>query len=217
MSKTPWSAVLFDLDGTLADTVGLILTCYRHTMRTHLGEAPPDEEWIRGMGTPLRVQLAAFARSPEEVDAMVETYATLQRRIHDEMVHPYPEVPELLAALEALGVPMALVTSRRIEMTRRTLAHCGFAGHFEVIVTPDEVTHPKPDPEPVFVALERLGSPAPQRTLFVGDSPHDIEAGRAAGVRTVAALWGPFPRELVLAASPDYAIETPLELLQLRP
>ncbi len=217
MPDTPWAAVLFDLDGTLADTVGLILTCYRHTMRTHLGEAPPDEEWIRGMGTPLRVQLAKFARSPEEVHAMVDTYVTLQRRIHDEMVHAYPDVPELLAALEALGVPMALVTSRRIEMTRRTLAHCGFARHFQVIVTPDEVTHPKPHPEPVLVALERLGSPPAERTLFVGDSPHDLEAGRAAGVRTVAALWGPFPREIVLAASPDYALERPLELLKLEP
>ncbi len=217
MPDTPWSAVLFDLDGTLADTVELILTCYRHTMRTHLGEAPSDEEWIRGMGTPLRVQLAAFARSPGEVDAMLETYGTLQRRIHDEMVHAYPQIPELLAALETLAVPMALVTSRRIEMTRRTLAHCGFARHFQVIVTPDEVRHPKPDPEPVLEALERLGSPPAERALFVGDSPHDLEAGRAAGVRTVAALWGPFPREVVLAASPDYALETPLELLKLRP
>ncbi len=217
MPDTPWSAVLFDLDGTLADTVGLILTCYRHTMRTHLGQAPPDEDWIRGMGTPLRVQLAAFARSPDEADAMLDTYVTLQRRIHDEMVHAYPGVPDLLAALEALGVPMALVTSRRIEMTRRTLAQCGFTRHFQVIVTPDEVTHPKPDPESVLVALARLGSPPAARTLFLGDSPHDLEAGRAAGVRTVAALWGPFPRELVLAAAPDYAIETPLALLELAP
>ncbi len=215
--KTRWAAVLFDLDGTLADTVGLILSCYRHTMRTHLGEAPPDEEWIRGMGTPLRVQLAAFARSPEEVEAMLETYVALQRRIHDELVHPYEGMPELLAALEALRVPMGLVTSRRLAMTRRTLAHCGFARHFEVIITPDEVTRPKPDPEPVLLALARLGSPPPERTLFLGDSPHDIESGRAAGVRTAAALWGPVPRDVVLAASPDYAIEHPLELLALEP
>ena len=217
MPDLPWASVLFDLDGTLADTVGLILSCYRHTMRTHLGEAPPDEEWIRGMGTPLRVQLAAFARSPEEVDAMAHTYVTLQKQIHDEMVGAYAGVPELLAALETAAVPMALVTSRRIEMTRRTLAHCGFTRHFQVIVTPDEVTNPKPDAEPVLLALEQLGSPPPRRTLFVGDSPHDIEAGRAAGVRTVAALWGPFPRAIVLAAAPDYALDQPLDLLALRP
>ena len=217
MPDTAWAAVLFDLDGTLADTVGLILSCFRHTMRTHLGKTPPDEEWILGMGRPLRVQLGAFARSPDEVDAMVQTYVALQRQLHDEMVHAYTGIPELLAALETAGVPMALVTSRRIEMTRRTLAHCGFARHFEVIITPDEVTHPKPDPEPVLLALERLGSPPAERTLFVGDSPHDIEAGRAAGVRTAAALWGPFERDTVLAAAPDYAIEHPLELLELRP
>ncbi len=211
------AAVLFDLDGTLADTIGLILSCYRHTMKTHLGAAPPDAEWIRGMGTPLRVQLAAFARSPDEVEAMVDTYVTLQRQIHDEMVRSYEGIPEVLAALEAARVPMALVTSRRIEMTRRTLLCCGFAHHFRVIVTPDEVTHPKPDPEPVLLALQELGSPPPERTLFVGDSPHDIEAGRAAGVRTAAALWGPFAPDAVLASHPDHALHSPLELLELAP
>lgn len=213
--RVPWAAVLFDLDGTLADTIGLILSCYRHTMRTHLGEAPPDEQWIGGMGTPLRTQLAAFARSPDEIDAMVHTYVALQRQIHDEMVRAFPGVPELLAALEAAGVPMALVTSRRGEMTRRTLSHCGIARHFDVVITPDEVARAKPDPEPVLLALERLGSPPPERVLFVGDSPHDVQSGRAAGVRTVAALWGPFSRTTLEAEGPDYLIESPLQLLEL--
>lgn len=214
-ARIAWAAVLFDLDGTLADTIGLILTCYRHTMTTHLGEAPPDEQWIQGMGTPLRTQLAVFARSPEELEEMVRTYVGLQRQIHDDMVRPFPGVPELLAALEAADVPTGLVTSRRREMTRRTLAHCGIGRHFDVVITPDEVTRAKPDPEPVRLALERLGSPPPERVLFVGDSPHDVQAGRAAGVRTVAALWGPFSREALEAEHPDYMLESPLQLLEL--
>jgi len=213
----PWSAVLFDLDGTVADTIGLILRCFRHTMKTHLGEEPPDDVWIRGMGTPLRQQLGVFGRSPEEVEAMANTYVTLQRQIHDEMVSVYPGVPEMLAALEAAGVPMALVTSRRPEMLHRTLERCDLARYFEVIVTPDDVTKPKPDPEPVLLALERLGSPPADRVLFLGDSPHDIEAGKGAGVRTVGVLWGPFPRETLEAAGADYLIARPLDLLDLRP
>ncbi len=209
--------MLFDLDGTLANTVGLILSCYRHTMRTHRGAPLPDEDWIRGMGTPLREQMRAFARSPEELEAMLLTYGTYQRAHHDAMVGPYPQVVALLEALEAARVPRALVTSRRPELTQRTLRRCGIERHFDVIVTPDDVTHAKPHPEPVLVALERLGSPPRTRVLFVGDSPHDIESGRAAGVRTAGALWGPFPRAAVEAAQPDFVVESPLELLQLAP
>ena len=216
-SDTSWAAVLFDLDGTLANTVGLILACYRHTMKTHLGEARPDAEWIAGMGTPLRVQMQHFASSPEELEAMVRTYGALQRELHAQMVSAYAGVPEMLAALEAAGIPMGLVTSRLPTMTHLTLDTCGIARHFQVIVTPEDVTRAKPDPEPVLVALRRLGDPPPERVLFVGDSPHDIESGRAAGVCTAAALWGPFPRETVSAAGADFLVEAPLQLLELRP
>ena len=71
-----WAAVLFDLDGTLADTTELILRCYRHTMHVHLGHAPPDRRWTAGMGTPLREQLKEFARDAEEEARMADTYST---------------------------------------------------------------------------------------------------------------------------------------------
>lgn len=89
-ADSDWSAILFDLDGTVADTVDMILACYRHTMHAHLGEVPPDERWLSGMGTPLVTQLQAFARSQEEGEAMLETYQTYQRSIHDSMVAPFP-------------------------------------------------------------------------------------------------------------------------------
>jgi pyrophosphatase PpaX len=212
-----WAAILFDLDGTLADSVELILRCYRHTMRRHLGAERPDQEWIRGMGRPLRDQITAFARSPEEAAAMVETYVAHQRALHDELMRPYPGVVEALAALEARGVPMALVTSKRPELTRRALDRCGILRHFDVVITPDDVTRGKPDPEPVLLAMERLGVTRHDLTLFVGDSPHDIDAGRAAGVRTAAALWGPFTEEEVLRSAPDYLLRTIAELPELRP
>ncbi|HZD05793.1 MAG TPA: HAD hydrolase-like protein, partial [Longimicrobiales bacterium] len=84
-----WAGVFFDLDGTLADTVPLILRCYRHTMRAHLGQELPDERWLRTIGTPLRDQLRAFARNADEAVAMLETYVAFQRSVHDEMVRPF--------------------------------------------------------------------------------------------------------------------------------
>lgn len=217
MPKTSWAAVLFDLDGTLADTVGLILACFRHTMKTHLGEVRPDEEWIAGMGTPLRLQMRRYASSPEELDAMIHTYGSLQRELHAQMVSAYAGVPEMLAALEAARVPMGLVTSRLPTMTHLTLDTCGISRHFQVVITPEDVTRAKPDPEPVLVALQRLGNPPPERVLFVGDSPHDILSGRAAGVRTAGVLWGPFSRDAITTAAPDFIVDSPVQLLELRP
>lgn len=213
---TRWAAVLFDLDGTLIDSIELALRCYRHTIRTHLGAEPDDGAWIRDMGRPLREQLARFARTADEVEAMVETYVGLQAQIHDDLVRPYPGVPETLAALERLGIPVAIVTSKRERMTRRGLEHCGIARHFDVVVTPEDVRRAKPDPEPVRLALRRLGDPPASRVLFVGDSPHDVAAGRAAGVRTAGALWGPFPCAALMESGADYLLESMLDLLELR-
>src|SRR5207245_9931817 len=85
------------------------------------------------------------------------------------------------------------------------------ADAFAVIVGPDQVTHPKPHPQPVLQALERLRAPATDR-VFIGDSRHDIECGRAAGVKTAAVLWGPFDRAYLADAQPDYWLERPEDL-----
>ena len=83
-----------------------------------------------------------------------------------------------------------------------------------MIVGADEVTHPKPHPEPVLKALNLLGAP-PEETVFVGDSRHDIECGRAAGVKTAAVLWGPFARAHLEDLAPDYWLERPEDLTAL--
>lgn len=211
-----WEAVLFDLDGTLADTVELILRCFRHTMATHRGEVPPDEAWLENLGRPLRFQIEGFATDAAEADRMLETYVSLQREIHDEMVRPYPGVVAMVEAMRLRGTPIAVVTSKRSGMARRTLASCGLDDAFPVTVGADEVRSGKPDPEPVHLALARLGLEASARVLFVGDSPWDIQAGRAAGTRTAAVLWGPYDPMLLERETPDWLVRRPKELLELR-
>ena len=100
-SDPAWAAVLFDLDGTPADTVPLILRSYRHTMQVHRGRELPDSEWLRTLGTPLREQLKDFARDDAEVDAMASTYGAFQHRHHDEMVAAFPGALEALVRLRA--------------------------------------------------------------------------------------------------------------------
>lgn len=212
-----WDAVLFDLDGTLADTVELILRSYRHTMRAHLGAAPPDADWIATMGRPLAHQMRAFARDAAEAERMRATYVAHQQEPHDDLVTAYPGVREMVAELERHGTPIAVVTSKRRGLAGRTLARCGIEGAFAVTVGADDVARPKPDPEPVLAALAALGVTAPGRALLVGDSPWDVRAGRAAGTRTAAVLWGPFAREALAPERPDYVVERTVDLLAVGP
>ena len=204
-SSPAWKAVLFDLDGTLADTIELILLSYQHTMRTHLGEAPPDERFLATIGIPLPRQLADFARDAAEAERMRTTYVEYQREIHDDLVQPFPGAASALATLRERGTSLAVVTSKRSGVARRTLECCELWQSLDTVVCADEVERPKPDPEPVHLALDRLGlAHEANQVLFVGDSPFDLRAGRAAGTHTAAALWGPFSREVLAAEEPDF-------------
>ena len=207
-------AVLYDFDGTLADSTELIMRSYRHTMRTHLGDVPPDEDWLSGFGMTLESQLNRFARSEAEAAAMLDTYRDYQNTIHDELLRPFPDAAQTVAELERRGYRLAIVTSKHRRSAMRGMELCGLVSHFDVIVTPEDVRQPKPHPEPVLFALERLGV-SPEEALFVGDSPHDVAAGRAAGTRTAGVLWGPFPRAALEQARPDALLSTQRDVIRL--
>jgi pyrophosphatase PpaX len=208
------STFLFDLDGTLIDSVELILRSYRHTLRIHRGLEPPDDEWMAGLGTPLWVQFRRWTADEAEIRAMVETYRDYNLSHHDELVRAYDGVVEQVRALRAAGKTLGLVTSKLRGGALRGLRLVGIEDQFTVVVGSDEVTHPKPHPEPVLTALERLGRP-PEGTVFIGDSRHDLESGRAAGVKTAAVLWGPFDRAHLQDLEPDYWLERPEDLAEL--
>lgn len=207
-------AVLYDFDGTLADTTELVLECYRHTMECHLGEVPPAEEWLRGFGTPLEVQMSHFAKSAAQRREMIATYSWFQEEQAERLVKPFQGALETLDALRARGIEMAIVTSRYRESTLRGIDLCGLTDRFREIITPEDVRSPKPHPEPVLFALRRLGVNADE-AIFVGDSPHDMAAGREAGTETAAALWGPFSREVLEAEKPTHLLNHPAEVLDL--
>lgn len=200
--------VLFDLDGTLIDSAELILDSFRHTMRVHLGRELPDSAWLRTMGQPLEAQLLDFARGPEEAGAMLATYLERNAAMHDRLLRSFPGARDYVAGLVGRGFRLGIVTSKRRENALLGLQTCGFElAWFEAVVTASDVERFKPDPEPVRRALEGLGEEEPARALFVGDSVHDLRAGRAAGTRTGAALWGPYGREELAPAEPDHWLE----------
>lgn len=205
-----FGTIVFDLDGTLIDSEGLILASFRHTMRRHLGEAPPDEAWRATIGRPLAVQVRDFASSDAEAEAMIRTYTEHNLTNHDRLVRSFDGIREALQVLREAGKTLAIATSKRRVAARMGLAACGLPEDwFAAIVTADDVTRYKPDAEPVLRALAGVGSRGAGRAVYVGDSIHDMRSGRAAGVSTAAVLWGPNDRSVLAPETPDLWIERP--------
>ena len=186
--------ILFDLDGTLLDSIELILRSARYAF-TKLGrECPTDEEWLTGVGIPLFTMFGRYARDEADCRALIAAYREFQMANHDRLVRCYADVTETVRTLFACGHELGIVTSKSEALALRGLAYVGLASYMDTIVGCDASSRHKPDPEPVRIALHRLDA-SPGETVFVGDSVHDLLAGNAAGVTTAAALWGAFRRE----------------------
>ncbi len=208
---TTLSAILFDLDGTLIDSIELICLSYEHAFAVHRKGAIPRERILAMMGIPLRTHLRLHASDESEVDAMVQTYREWNVAHHDELVRPFAGVHAALDRLTERKVAMAVVTSKSLPAARQGLAHCGLVEYFALVVGPEETRRHKPDPDPLLHACERLGV-APRMAAYVGDSVHDMVAARAGGLRAIAAGWGPFAAADLLAAGAHSLLDSPLEL-----
>jgi len=206
------TTVLFDLDGTLIDSIQLIIDSYHHTLEVHGLPARTDKAWLDGIGTPLRVQFADWAHDEEQMEAMIATYRDYNIFHHDSRVSVYPGVVEMVRAVRAAGCRTGLVTSKNRVGAFRGLRLAGLAEAMDVVVGADDVANPKPHREPVDRAVAHLRAD-PATTVYVGDSIHDMHSGRSAGVRTAAVLWGPFGRQDLEPAEPDFWLERPKDLL----
>ncbi len=200
------TVVLFDLDGTLIDTIELILSSARYAFEGWHRARPTDADWVRGIGTPLVDQLRAYADSEQELAALLERYRTHQREHHNRLTRCYEDVPSVVGKLFADGYRLGIVTSKATPIAHQSLAFVGLDRYFRVVVGYEDTVRHKPNPEPVHEALRRLDARAGE-AVFIGDSPHDMHAGRAAGVVTIGALWGAFDRETLAAAQPNHLIE----------
>jgi pyrophosphatase PpaX len=192
-------ALLFDLDGTLIDSIELIVRSYEHAVAAHGLPSPGRAEWLRGLGTPLKHQFAALlpdeAGRDAKVEELIRTYRAWNMAHHDELVRPYEGVRETLAELARQGRPMGVVTSKMRTSALRGLAHVGLEERwFSCLVALEDTERHKPHPEPVLRAVERLGLAAAD-VVYIGDSPHDAQSALSAGARAAPVRWGPFAEE----------------------
>lgn len=200
-----YKGVLFDLDGTLLDTNDLILKSFQYSFYKHYHRDPDLAVAKAYFGRPLREALEVMA--PGKVEEVLKTYREYNLIHHDILAKSFAGVAEVIQDMHNSGVLMGIVTSKSRHTALRGLKLFDMDKFFSVIIGFEQCQHHKPHPEPVQLALAGLGL-GPGDCLMVGDSPFDIISGRDAGVKTAAVRWSEVPWEDVMAARPDFVLDT---------
>jgi pyrophosphatase PpaX len=198
-------AALFDFDGTLVDTTDLIYQSMRHATGEVLGREISRDVLMANVGQPLPRQMELL--SAEHAEALLDSYRLHNEENHDALIKEFPGVEESLARLKAAGVRVGVVTSKRRFSVDMALKN--FPGLGDVVdqwVTMEDTTDHKPRPEPLLKGLELLGNVPREQAAYVGDSPFDVAAAKAAGVESVAVSWGAFSEDALRAAEPDHLV-----------
>jgi pyrophosphatase PpaX len=207
-----YGTVLFDLDGTLIDSGAIIVASMKHAATTVLGRDIPEAELAAAIGGPgLIAQMRALDAS--RVDELVEVYSAHNATLHDGL-EACVGVEDVLETLHGEGRRLGIVTAKRRATVRLAFEVLPqLERYFDVVVGSDDTERHKPDPEPILLALERLRA-TPEDAVYVGDSPFDLRAAKAAGVAAIGVTWGGIhSRERLQEEEPDALVDDAEELL----
>ena len=221
------NAVLFDLDGTLIDTAADFVRI--------IGKMSQDNDWQAPSESDIREQVSAGASAMVQLmlshngqtAVTQEALLGFRQQFLDDYEADicvdsclFDELDEVLEFLESQQVPWGIVTNKPRYLAEQLLEKMQLHERCAVLVCPEDVSRPKPDPEPMYLALEKLGIPrgGAASVLYVGDHIRDIEAGNAAGMPTILAAYGYIPLEeqkTLQSWDASYIVETPKQLKQL--
>ncbi|MGI6031836.1 MAG: HAD family hydrolase [Coriobacteriales bacterium] len=213
-----FDTVLFDMDGTLLATLDDLHASVNYALaECGLSQVSLDETRLAaGYGSIVLIDETthhAYPTDSPEFKRVHDAFTAHYNAHHNDTTKPYDGIPELLDALNERGAKLAIVSNkadRDVEQLRRLW----FADSIPMAVGRVDGIPPKPAPDMVFKALERMGSTA-DRAIYIGDSEPDAQVGKAAGCTTVCCTWGFRDRATLAAEHPDYLIDEPLELLSI--
>jgi pyrophosphatase PpaX len=199
-------AALFDFDGTLVDTTEMIYQGMRHAASTVLGRDDiPRETLLANVGQPLPRQMELI--DAEKAELLLEAYRHHHEENHDALIQEFPQVEQALSRLRSAGIKVAVVTSKRRMSVEMALDNFpDLRNVVDRFVTMEDTNEHKPHPEPLWRGLELLGGIPKEEAAYVGDSPFDVEAAKAAGVTSVAVSWGAFSEDRLRGAEPDHLV-----------
>lgn len=206
------NTLLFDFDGTLLDTNELIIQTFIAVLGEHFPGRYEREDILHFIGPSLEQTFESI--DAERAIELTTQYRAINKQLHDELITEYDGVTETLRLLKARGIKMAIVSTKRSANIKRGLALMGIDEVFEHIISLDEVKNPKPDPEPILLALEKLGA-SKEEALMIGDNYHDIEGGKNAGVRTAGVAWSIKGEAFLASYEPDFMLQHISDLLEL--
>ena len=182
-----YPVVLFDLDGTVIDSGAIILASMRHAAETVVGGDYTDEQLMAAVGGPgLEAQMVAL--DPNRVEELVRVYREHNEPLHDTL-EACAGMDVVLDELKDRGHRLGIVTAKRRATVDLAFARIPIEHLFETVGGGDETERQKPDPQPLQLALERLGARA-EDAAYVGDSPFDMQAAKAAGLYAIGVSWG---------------------------
>ncbi|ACA38063.1 pyrophosphatase PpaX [Lysinibacillus sphaericus] len=205
-------ALLFDFDGTLLNTNELIIQTFMHVLNERFPGQFSPKDCLKFIGPSLKQTFNDIA--PGEEEALIAKYRAWNIEHHDELVSQYPDVVSTLEQLKAQGIRLAIVSTKRNDTIDRGLSILGATHLFDVRIGTDDVHNVKPDPEPVLLALERLGINKDD-AIMIGDNSHDIEAGHRAGVRAAGVAWAIKGEAYLQQFQPEYILHHMTDLLDI--
>jgi pyrophosphatase PpaX len=204
--------VIFDLDGTLVDSRDADLGALSQAYEQMTGERLSLDQLSHFFG--VASEEAARQLVGERARELLERWSTIYHATLEDSIHFFPGVLDIVREIHERGMHLAVVTLQTRQEMNETRKVIQLDEWIDVWVALDDTTLPKPSPEPVLLALEKLNLP-PEHSVMIGDSIKDMQAGRAAGLRIGAALWGAIDAEKLLATRPDYTFSQPDDLRML--